>query len=480
MAFENCIGEIVAAGGGKVDEKEAEQILSRVFDRAMRYERKDGLGRAEATLKAARELGDEGRIAAAFARRDAAINALRRDALDARVTPGQEQAAVRGVLSGIEGKGRSLAASIDAEAHANSGRLIGGVVADLRNAGLLQAVLRRNKTFERDIGREMWRLEDPTAGAPTGNKFAEQVAEILHRWQETARLGENEAGARIGKEEHYVTRQSHDLEKIRAAGYQAWRDAILPKLDERTFEGRDDREQFLKNVYANLASGNHEVSSGKAGFIGPANLGKKLSEERVLHFKDADSWLEYNERFGRGNVVDSVLKGLESAGRNTALMRTLGTNPQNMFDGWVGSLADAAKERGDFATSDALRSKQNQKILDVLTRKSELPANMTIAQAGRWIRQAESLAKLGGVVLSSLPDIAVNVATLRHSGVPLLEGYANTILAPLRGRRSGEVREIADLLGVGIDGMLSRLTSGSAAGARSASLRRSWSSCSIG
>jgi len=458
MAFEHCIAEIVAAGGGKIDAEEAERILQRVFDRTSRYER-GGVSRADAAVRAAREMGDEAKIAAAYARRDAALNALVRDALNERVIPGKEAESVRGVLSGTEGRGRGLALSVDAEAHATQGRLTGGVLADLRGAGLLPAVLRRNKIFERDIGRELWRLEDPQAAAPTGNGLAAQIAEILHRHQETARLLQNEVGARIGKLEHYVTRQSHDLEKIRGAGYEAWRDAILPRLDEATFEGVEDREQFLKHVYASLASGVHDTATGAQGFVGPANLGKKLGAERVLHFAGADAWLDYNARFGQGNVVDSVIKGLYYAGRNTALMRQLGPNPEFMFNDWVQGLVEKARDSGDFATVDTLRGKANDRILDILTGKSEVPANVTIAQAGRWIRVVESLAKLGGVVLSSLPDLAVNVATLRHSGVPLLEAWGNTALAPLLGRRSGEVRAIADHLDVGLDGMKARLLS---------------------
>src|SRR4051794_34941427 len=100
MAFENCIAEIVTAGGGRVDEKEAGEILQRVFDRATRYQRR-GTSQAEAGVRAARELGDEGRIAAAYARRDAALNALVRDALDQRVLPGQVAESVRGLLSGV-------------------------------------------------------------------------------------------------------------------------------------------------------------------------------------------------------------------------------------------------------------------------------------------------------------------------------------------------------------------------------------------
>lgn len=461
MAYDNCLDEIVTAGGGRIDRDEAQRILDRVVDRAARYER--DLSRAEAAVRAGRDLANEARLAAAYERRDAAINAMRRDALDARVTPGNEVQAVRSLLSGTEGRGRNLARSIDAEGHATSGRLVGGLIADLRGAGLLEAVLRRNKIFEADIARELWRITDPASAPATGNTVAAHVAEILHRHQETARVLQNEAGARIGQEQHYITRQSHDMQKVRGSGdddaFAIWRDFILPRLDDRTFEGVADPDKMLANVWANLSSGIHETSTGGSGFLGSANLGKKLSAERVLHFKDADGWLEYNQRFGRGNIVDSVLRGLESAGNNIALMRALGTNPEFMFKAWSDSLAKAARDRHDFKTSDALRAGTNERILDILTGKAALPANMTIAQVGRWIRNAESMAKLGGVVLSSLPDLAVNVATLRHSGVPLLEAYANQVLAPLRGRRSGETREIADLLGVGIDGLLARLLS---------------------
>jgi hypothetical protein len=462
MAFESCIAEIVAAGKGEIDEAEARRILTRVIDRASRHER-DGLSGADAAMRAARELGDEERIAAAIEKRNMLINKMRREALNERVIPGKEVESVRAVLSGVEGKGRGLGQSIDAEAHANNARLFGGVIAELRQAGLLKAVMRRNKDFDRDVARELWRLEDPNAGAPTGNRFAEQAAMILHRWQEVARTMENDAGAHIGKLDHYVTRQSHDMEKVRGGGkdadFAAWRDFIEPKLDERTFEGIDNHDKFLSDVWHALASGIHETSTGAdwLGFRGPGNLAAKLAAERKLHFKNADDWLAYNERFGRGNIIDSILRSLEHAGRNTALMRHLGTNPEAMFQSWVDGLRSAARDRKDFKTSDALGTTRNARILDTLTGKAAMPDNMTLAHIGRGIRVMQSLAKLGGVVLSSIPDVAVNVATLRWNGVPLLEAYARTAVAPLLGRRGGATREVADMAGVGIDGMVSRM-----------------------
>ena len=456
MPLSECISEIVAAGGGRIDDAEAERMLNAVVDRARRYERR--MSRAEAAIKAGRDLANEAKIAAAYTRRDAALNALINDNLHARATPGREAQVVR-----------ELPDLIYAAGNANAARLQGGLNADLREAGLLKAVLQRNKLFERDIGREMWRITDPASGPPTGNLIAKQVAEIYHRWNETSRVEQNAAGARIGKEEHYVVRQSHDMEKIRGVGwkglkdstrsFQEWHDFILPLLDERTFDGVDNRETFLGNVWENLASGIHETSQGGTGFLGPGNLGKKISAERVLHFKNADAWIDYNERFGRGNITDSVLRGLELAGRNTALMRNLGTNPEFMFNAWRSSLAEQAAARHDFNTSDALRSKRTQQLMDIVTGKAAIPDNMTIAWYGRLLRVIQSLAKLGGVVLSSLPDLAVNAATLRHSGVPLFEAYTNQVLSLLQGRRSGETRLTADLLGVGINGMIGRLLS---------------------
>ena len=471
MAFENCVREIIDASGGKIDEIEAKRLLYTVFGRAERYQ-KDGVSRADAALRAARELGDEERIAAAIEKRNALINKMRRKALDERVVPGQEARSVRGLLSGAEGRARGLAQSIDAEAHANAARLFGGVISELRSAGLAKAILRRDKTFDRDVAHEMWRLNDPKATPPTGNSLAAQTAAILHRHQEAARQMQNDAGAWIGKLDHYVTRQSHDMEKIRgsgdAAAFKEWRDFIAPKLDERTFEGVDNPDSFLRNVWEALSSGIHDTTRGAdwlAGFSGPGNMGKKLSQERKLHFNSADDWLAYNERYGRGNVIDSVLIGLDHAGRNTALMRALGTNPEAMLRSWLDDLRSAAKERNDFAAADALGGSWNDRIVDVLTGRASQPDRLTLAQIGRGIRTMESLAKLGGVVLSSLPDLAVNVATLRWNGVPLLEAYAQTALAPLLGRRAGpvrgnrEVREVADLLGAGIDGMLGRMLS---------------------
>ena len=67
----------------------------------------------------------------------------------------------------------------------------------------------------------------------------------------------------------------------RRAGFTAWRDAILPRLDaDRTFNGADP-ERFLRSAYDGLVTGHHILSRGEDGavdiahaFKGPGNPGE--------------------------------------------------------------------------------------------------------------------------------------------------------------------------------------------------------------
>ena len=474
MAMQNwisCAMSAVHAAGRDLSDAELDRIFTRAQGRARRYQN-EGMSPRDAAARAGDELGTETRTAAAIERRSAAENHLKQQALFARLGDKATSKDVRAMLTGVEGARRDQARSIDAERHGIHAQLVGPMVAELRAAGLLDALKRRDRAFERDIAREMWRVTDPSARA-TGNRAAEQAAAILHRTQDRGRLLQNDAGAWIGQAEHYVVRQSHDMLKVRGAGdataFQAWRDMIEPRLAERSFDGLAAdtpaaRTEFLRATWAALADGVHDTATGSewlTGFKGPANMAKKASQERVLWFRDADAFMDYNERFGKGGIVDGVLSGVEHSARNAAVMRTLGTNPEAMFRHVVDTLRNRAHEAGDFGRVDGFGkagTSANDRILDVVTGKANIPGNATLASIGSGVRNLQQLAKLGGVVLSSLPDVVVAAAALRHNGVPLWEGLAHQVhaLVPFKGAAR---REVADHLAVGVDGTLSRLHS---------------------
>ncbi|WP_395371846.1 hypothetical protein [Komagataeibacter diospyri] len=465
-SYRHCFETAARAAGRALSEDELHEVFAstqRRMDRLM----SEGMSLQDAAREAGRQLGMERRIASLIEERNQKINLARRSEIMGRLTEGEEAQALEGIIAGRENTQRGAALSVAATTHALVADVMGPLVTDLDRAGLLKAVTRRNHDFDRDIAREMWRLDDPASGAATGNEHARQAAEILHRHQEKVRAMQNEAGAWIGKQEHYVTRQSHDMWKIRGNGgeedYRAWRDSILPKLDPRTFDRLDadtSEEHYLRATWQALASGVHESANGSdwlSGFKGPANAAKRASQERSLMFRSADDWLAYNEQFGQGNVLDSVMQGMERGARNAAVMRTLGTNPRAMFDHVADRAIATAKDRNDFKTVDRLRTLKDGALVDVVTGRAAAPQNKTIAAIGAYLRSYQAITKLGGVVLSSLPDIAVTASVARHNGIPLLESYMNALKSVVPGTLSKGTRnrrQIAHMMGVGIDGTL--------------------------
>lgn len=459
MAWRECIKAITAAAGRELTADEVEAVAEAVQRRAVAKLTK-GMDARTAASEAGRDLAGEATMAAMIEKRSAAINVLRKQELMSRRIEGREIETMRAILTGVEGTGRDMGRSVDAQGHALRDGILGPMQRELKRAGVWDALDARDKAFERDVARELWRVEDPEGAAETGNAHARKAAEILHKWQEVSRARQNEAGAWIGKLDHYITRQSHDTMKVRGDGkpaaFQAWADFILPRLDmDRTLPGAAPAEvnQFLANVWKNLASGIHDTSTSDAlaGFKGPGNLAKKVSQERKLHFKDADAWFDYQEKFGRGGVVESVLHGIERAARDTALMRTFGTNPEAMYQTVMKQWAKDARDRGDVALAAQIeKDTWTKKIFDTVTGDASRPGEGVLHTVGRYNRAVEQMAKLGGVVLSSLPDLVVNAAMLRHNGVSYWAGLTRQIGGMLP--KGEATRGVAESIGAGMDG----------------------------
>ena len=457
-----CVRAATAAAGRDLSDDELEAVFTRAHNRT-RFYAGQGMAPDAAAARAGGELGAEIRLAAAIEKRQATLNMLARRRLDARVADAPDASPYRVVLAtltGIERGGafRGAADSVDAQWHGLRNRMFGGLLHDLRQAGLVRALRRHDEAFDRDVARALWKIRQPAAGGAPSSGPAAEAARILHRYQEWARSELNDAGAHIEALDTYVARQSHDQLKVRSDGgaqaFAQWRDFILPRLDPVTFRDADDPEKMLRNIWQNLASGVHTTSTSTtlAGYSGPGNLARRVSQERVLHFRDADAWMDYHQQFGRGNLMGAIVAQIDRAARDTALMRTLGTNPQAMLDGWLERLTVAARDRNDFAEVDRLRRGWPRRVLEVLDGRAALPERPALAHVGANWRGLQNLAKLGGVILSSLPDLAVNAAMLRHNGVPLFHAYAQEMTGLLP--RGAETRALADQLGAGIDLML--------------------------
>lgn len=454
MTAADCIADIKRALGREISDDELERALTTLQRRRKVKRAESVLADTEATLlKDAEEIAAEALTDATIAKRNAALSLIRRNERDGFYDRFESPAlGIEAINVGVNNPTRGARLSVDARGKGLEGEWHGGIIHDLRGGGHLEIL---NKgVLDRETARELFEL-DKDGGKPgvSGSKEARTIAAAIHKYQEAARLRLNRAGAFIAKQAGYIVRQSHDMFKIRKAGYQAWRDHILPRLDERTFADVEDREDFLRGVFNALSSGVH-LKAGADGIeviAGSGNLAKKVSQERVLHFKDADSWFDYNERFGIGSLSEAVFGGLRRAAQNVALLEVWGPNPRAAFEADLKRLE--AKHRGDPEALEALRDERLVNQFDEIDGFVNIPGNPTLARIGASLRAAEVFSKLGGALLSSFNDISTKTAALRRNGINLLEGYGNALGSILEGRTTGERRQIADLIGTGIEGM---------------------------
>jgi hypothetical protein len=461
MAVKDCLEAIKKAFKGKrqLSDEDARFILEEL-------ERRRGGRQAvldlqdDSWLKAADELAKEIQEAAIIERRNHKLNVLAKSRLlrmarEADKKFGDPSAGIEAAMVGINRPILGGRHSVDARQGALFNQYLGGMVADLERGNLLTEL--NSGRLDLEIARALEKITKPEAKG-SQSKSATEIAKIIHKHRRIAFDRQNRAGAWNKPLSGFITRQSHDLGKVRAAGFDEWRAFITPLLDEtRTFGDRSDAGTFLEEAYKTVVTGEtHKAMGGdtdlKLAFTGPGNLAKRVSQHRVLHFKDAEAWMTYNQRFGMKSLRESIVGELNRMADNTAIMEVFGTNPKAMFDEVLSTLRQ--EFRNDPKKFDRLKRGMLQKQMDVIDGSQRIPGNITMGRIGQWTRAFQSMSKLGAAAVSSITDVANKAATIRYlNGEGVLTPVAKSITTFFDGIPSAQRRETAELIGVGLDGM---------------------------
>lgn len=466
----DCFEKINQAEGSPLSKDELAHLEDAIDARTRYVMLRDGLSEEDARLKAGQEVAEQLEMAAFVEKRNAAINAAKRLERVAWVQQhfGKNLAlGIESMLVGTQRAKQGARISVASVQESLKAQYLAGFTHDLEARG--HGALFASGAMDRDVARALYDLRREGADMSAHAPEAAEIAQIVAKWQEVTRLDANRAGAWIGQRDDYITRQSHVPEKVRGRGtetdFQAWSDVARQAFDlpqMMALSGASDPEKVLRALWTNLASGNHlkaapdEVASG---FKGPANVAKKLSQQRTVIFKDADSWFDYNTAYGQGNLRESVLSGLERSAQSTGIMQVLGTNPAAMISAVRDDLVLAAKEAGDVLAVTKLSEAQG-KIDRYL---SAVDGSMNIAGNAMWARRAanvrswESLSKLGGMLLSQLNDVAVYGSGARYQGRGFFSGMAEAVGGLGRDLSAPERRELAASLGVVLDNMAGEL-----------------------
>lgn len=455
-----CEMTVNTAAGRKLSDQEMESLVKDMNDTTNRIlAGNEALSLEEAAMRAAEELSNRDQLAKVIEARNKAINmriAAQRLGELRTTWKDRPDIGLEAMLVGRNDARTSSRRSVASEVAQLRGKYNSGINYDFDQAGLVKFI--SSGSNDREIADAMWRIG---RGQKLDGMTRQSVeaAKIISKWQESTRVDENRAGAWVGKVPGYIVRQSHDILKIRAAGYESWRNAILPRLDDVTFDGITDREQFLKNVYDGLASGVH-LSADKPdwmnGFKGSQNAAKRASQERVLHFKDGVSWHEYNQQFGTGSLREALFGGLNNAARTTGMMRVLGTNPQNMFKYLADTISEDLRGTASPAAQADFASKVkrlNRTTMPQIDGSLNIPGSVGMANASAGIRGWLRMSQLGGAVISSFNDVPISATEMRYQG----QNFMQAVLGAMKGRftryNNAEQKEILSSIGVYSDAM---------------------------
>tara|TARA_R110000796_G_scaffold85448_2_gene185428 strand:+ start:235 stop:2736 length:2502 start_codon:yes stop_codon:yes gene_type:complete len=300
-------------------------------------------------------------------------------------------------------------------------------------------------------------------GERTGVKYAKEIADILKTFQEDWRLRLNDLGANIQKLDDWITRTTHNTERMGNASKNtkivgdnrvAWRDYIRQRLDlKRTFGEVGDGQKIddvLDGIYDSLMSGDHLKHGGTNSIYGTRNVSNRLNAARVLHFKDATARHEYDLMFGEPSLKESVLGVLSNSSRNIALMQELGTNPQATFEKTLSLLRKKYKSTDSKLTKE-LNFKNFANEFAEIDGSINGIGNYTLARTGMVIRSLQSMGKLGFAGITSFADLAQYMSTTNFQGRGFLSGFGESMNALFK-TQDKEAMEVLEIMSNSIIG----------------------------
>ena len=480
MSIQVCAAEVlrVATDGGiQVPKEEINDILKSVKRKI------DGRGAVDGEtelqkliLEAQTEISTQAKVNAAIKKRNALINArvYGKVMTALKADPDNPQRVLSAIMVGDARRGLF---SVDAQQKAILLDHAQGLVAELKRHDNLDIF--KSGDLDGKIYQEMF-----DGLGSSGNKEARQIAEAIQKVQTRMLKRKNRAGANIRELSNYVVRQNHDPLLLRGKGLEQdktdWVNFVKERIDaKKTYMNKPEdmsEDEFLGNMYDNLVSGNHMKSDGiygqdgsldpLGGYKGYANLAKKMSAERLIHFKNGEAAFQYANKFSRQPLREAVYSGLSHDAQNIGLIETFGTNPKAMFDRILKDAPMPLKAKPKLFERFSEKALRNQFAeLDGTTRAIGagvpiLGTSVTWSGIASGLRAFQAMSKLGMATISSFSDIATKAAFINSNTERGVFGaYATALRDTFRIFNSQEQKELALLLNIGVENELAELHS---------------------
>ncbi|MFX5874134.1 hypothetical protein ABTE67_01300 [Acinetobacter baumannii] len=297
-------------------------------------------------------------------------------------------------------------------------------------------------------------------GENTGDALAKKISDKMGDVFETMRDRFNRNGGDIGKLDNWGLPQTHNLEKIAKAGKEAWVSKAESLIDTRQYvhENGDYYSQqeirsLLEYTYDTLSSdGANKIEVGRqATGGGTSKVTNRHGESRVLHFKDAESWLEYQSDFGGMQFVDLVEAHINGLSKDIAMVENLGSNPKTALKILMDAAAKKDWEKGIEENQTKSSRKRAQVMFDEFSGGNS-PQSQVLANLGLAYRSMNVASMLGGTTIASLADQATIAKNASVHNVSYRKAFGG-LIEQLNPANKAD-RELAHSLGLATEEML--------------------------
>ena len=421
MSFRDCVEAAVQAG--TMTREQAEELYAKQGDAESRF-RLDPQHSAESAARMAEEFSlERAKQDVRLRKYQTALQAIR-NTDNANAILRYEGGATEGIRTLLtrDPKGRSTWNNVEFQSHA----ILGQVHAQMADS--LSKLRSRWFGFQRDKKLLLGSIRE-LFGEESGDASAKTFAKVWGKAAEDLRQRFNRAGGAIPRRADWGLPQTHDPVLVGRVSAGEWVDFVMPRLAIDRMMDLETGTAFtpealditLQNIHQTIST--NGVSDMVPGMQGGAKLANRRQEARFLVFKDADSWLEYQERFGSSNLFATMMDHLRDMSREIALLEVMGPNPSANFK----YLQDVARKTEDKPVARAF----NQSVFNLVNGSGDLNKSPNLAAFFGGVRSWNVSSMLGGAALSALSDSATLGLTAKWNGMSIMKTFGN-YLAQMR------------------------------------------------
>lgn len=318
--------------------------------------------------------------------------------------------------------GKATGANVETLQEVIQGRLFSMVADGLETYRSKAAGLVQDKAGLRQVVREIY-------GETTGDGTA---AAMARGWNKAAKYAAERfraAGGELLLREDWRLPQVSDGRRIKQVGRDAWKqhmdDAVragdleITDFDTGAPLRADDLrlEPMLNKSFDNITREAGPFEKGGAG---------GYNERRVFHWKNAEAWLKYNEKYGVGNDIYGMMVGhLHAMARDIAMVERLGPNHGATIRAIANRLHEADEAEG-LSRLKPMRAVEGTdafiRTYDYLSGRLATAHSEVVAAIGGGLRSFLTATSLGSALISAVyPDAAMTSLAAKANGLPFLK-----------------------------------------------------------